>query len=95
MTRIRYQVCVFFFLVSSNGLLKEGEDGVLFAGRGGDTREVFGGEDKVVQRKETSPSRLQQDNTQVWGGMAEGRGLKERQHLLDECGRLESRDKGK
>lgn len=64
----------FFFLVSSNGLLKEGEDGVLFAGRGGDTREVFGGEDKVVQGKETSPSRLQQDNTPVWGEWQKGEG---------------------
>lgn len=62
----------------------------MFVGRGG---EVCGGEDKVVQGEETSPSRLQQDNTPR--ELAGGRGLKERPHLLDECGRLERRDKGR
>lgn len=91
-TRIRYQVCVFFFSCFIEWVT-EGR-GVVREGRGQGTREVCGGENKVVQgRRETSLSRLQLDDTPGKGRGHKGRRLKERPQFLDECGRLERRNK--
>lgn len=95
MTRIRYQVCVFFFFSCFIEWVTEGREGgrLFVRGEDGAREEVCGGENKLVQGKRdksvtTATGRHTGKEEGAWG-----RGLKERPQFLDECGRLERRNK--
>lgn len=84
----------FFFLVSSNGLLKGGKGGgCSWGARTGHERKFVEEKISLYRGRETNLSRLQLDDTPGKRRGHGGRGLKERPQFLDECGRLERRNK--
>lgn len=87
-------VSFFFFLVSSNGLLKGGKGGgCSWGARTGHERKFVEEKISLYRGEETNLSRLQLDDTPGKRRGHGGRGLKERPQFLDECGRLERRNK--